>query len=213
AWVLAPPVLALAALGVPRGRSPERAARHLVAFGAGFMAVAAASYVRSLLALGPERFAREVLLVGAGVAGVYVLPFPRPAVLPRRVATTLVLGLPLLAAALRFVPTVGLLARLATGRVEEVAIGPVRLVAAADGVAPLRALADVVEQVAGRTAADDRILTFPACGVVPFFAGRLPIGRHDYFYPGRPDRAEMAAVLDELGPLLPDLAVTCTPAS
>ena len=47
----------------------------------------------------------------------------------------------------------------------------------------------------------------------PFFAGRLPIGRHDYFYPGRPDRAEMAAVLDELGPLPPDLAVTCTPAS
>ena len=339
AWVLAPPVLALAALGVPRGRSPERAARHLVALGAGFMGVAAASYVRSLLALGPERFAREVLLVGAGVAGIYVLPFPWPAalaaavgaaaffgasrpgarsvlavavlatlvvagvvgaagaagvrvalrrsaeavaltvvpltlwgalaifrrrredallaptaiavatapvlyprpdfahlmqiaplllplalllwrtmveriaVLPRRVAPALVLGLPLLAAALRFAPTVELLARLATGRVEEVAIGPARLVAAADGVAPLRALADVVEQVAGRTAADDRILTFPACGVVPFFAGRLPIGRHDYFYPGRPDRVEMAAVLDELGPLLPDLAVTCTPAS
>jgi len=39
------------------------------------MAVAAASYVRSLLALGPERFARECSSWARG-GGIYVLPFP-----------------------------------------------------------------------------------------------------------------------------------------
>ena len=338
AWVLAPPVLALAMLGAGRDRSSGPVERQLVALGAGFVVVAAICYVPSLLVLGPERFAREVLLVGAGVAGIYVLPFtwpaalaaavgaaaflgaprrdvrpvlalgvlatlvvavlvgasgaegirmalrrgaeeaalalvplilwgalavcrrrregrllaptaiavatapvlyPRPdfahlmhiaplllplalllwrimvdtTALPRRVATILVLGLPLLAAGLRFAPTFELLVRLASGRLEEISVGPVRLIAAPEAAAPLHALADAVEQLAARTSVDERVLSFPACGVVPFFAGRLPAGRHDYFYPGRPDRAEMDAFLAALGPVPPHLAVTCAPTS
>jgi len=133
--------------------------------------------------------------------------------LPRRAATALVLGLPLLAAGFRFAPTVELLARLVSGRLEEIQVGPVRLVVAPEGATPLHALAAVVDGLAARTSVEERVLSFPACGVVPFFAGRLPAGRHDYFYPGRPDRAEMDAFLAALGPVLPHLAVTCVPTS
>ena len=135
------------------------------------------------------------------------------AALPRRAATMLVLGLPLLAAGLRFVPTVELLARLVSGRVEAIQVGPVRLIGTPEAAAPLHALAAAVDELAARTSVDERVLSFPACGVVPFFAGRLPAGRHDYFYPGRPDRAEMDAFLAALGPVPPHLAVTCAPTS
>src|SRR5262249_56836538 len=94
-------------------------------------------------------------------------------------------------------------------RDEETRVGPTHLIAAPEAAAPRHALAAAVDALGARTSVDERVLSFPACGVVPFFAGRLPAGRLDYFYPGRPDRAEMDAFLAAPGPAPPHLAVTC----
>jgi len=53
------------------------------------------------------------------------------------------------------------------------------------------------------------VLAFPACGIVPFVADRLPAGPLDYFFPGRPERAEVAALTTRLAAAPPRLAVTC----
>src|SRR5207249_7665637 len=76
AWVLVPPVVALAALGARRGVADADALRRLVPLAAGFLAVAGAAFAPALAALGPGGLAREI---GAGVAGLYALPFPWPA--------------------------------------------------------------------------------------------------------------------------------------
>src|SRR5262249_36950356 len=60
--------------------------------------------------------------------------------LPRRAATTLALGLPLLAAGLRFAPTVDLLGRIVARPVEEIQVGPTPLIAPPGAPAPPPAL-------------------------------------------------------------------------
>jgi len=76
AWVLVPPVVALAALGARRGVADADALRHLVPLAAGFVAVAGTAFAPALAALGSGGLAREI---GAGVAALYALPFPWPA--------------------------------------------------------------------------------------------------------------------------------------
>jgi hypothetical protein len=95
---------------------------------------------------------------------------------------------------------------------EEVSIGSTRLVIDAAGREPLAALAAAADAVRAATAPAERILAFPACGIVPFFAARLPAGPHDYFFPGRPERAEAAALAARLATAPPPVAVTCTAA-
>ena len=83
------------------------------------------------------------------------------------------------------------------------------LLALPAGRARLEAIAAAAAAVAESTTAEDRILAFPACAAVPFLAGRLPAGPHDYFYPGRPTREEVAALVGRLRPAPPPVAVTC----
>lgn len=333
AWVLVPPVAALAALGTARGAAARDALVRLGALGAGFAAMAVVTYAPSLAALGPERFAREALLVGAGVAGVYALPFPWPAAvavlvglvafvtrsapralalaavvsvglglaagaagashvapalrlgaeqaafvlvpltlwgalavlrrggeagsltapaaiavvgalqlyprpdfvhlmpvaslllpvalslwpavaarlpLPAAAVPALRLGVPLLAAAGRFVPTLVVLVHLATGQLARVAVGGTVLTVEPAGAETLRAVAAAAAAVRSATGPEERVIAFPACALVPFFADRHPAGPHDYFYPGRPERAEVAALAARLAAAPPALAVTCS---
>src|SRR5206468_1687570 len=76
ACVLAPPVVALAALGARRGVADGDALRRLGALAAGFVPPVALSFAPSLAAVGPLGLAREI---GAGVARLYALPLPWPA--------------------------------------------------------------------------------------------------------------------------------------
>ena len=320
AWVLVPPVVALAALGARRGVADADALRRLVALAAGFAAVAGAAFAPALATLGPGGLAREI---GAGVAALYALPFPWPAVVaaaaglaafavrgpgagalavaalalavgagaagagaplpalrlgaeqaalalvplalwsalaelrrggnaaplaPSALAATAALqlyprpdfvhlmplgvlllplalrvwarlplppraliALPLVVAAVRFAPTGLVLGRLASGRVTHVALGATELVVDAAGAEPLRAIARAAAAV--RTLApEESVLAFPACGIVLFVAERSPAGPHDYFFPGRPDRAEADALATRLAAAPPPLAVTCTAA-
>ncbi|HTD27411.1 MAG TPA: hypothetical protein VK649_10550, partial [Candidatus Elarobacter sp.] len=117
-------------------------------------------------------------------------------------------ALPLAVALGRFLPTALVLGHVATGRVAEVALGGMRLVVEPEGVAPLGAIAAAADAVRD-IPPDETVLAFPACGMVPFVAGRLPAGPHDYFYPGRPDRAEAALLAARLAARPPRLAVTC----
>ena len=121
-------------------------------------------------------------------------------------------GLPLLAAGGRFVPTAVVLAHLAAAELVVVDVGTSRLAIEPGGAARLQALGNAVEVTASRTSPGDVVLAFPACAAVPFFAGRLPAGPHDYFYPGRPDRAEVAALVERFIAAPPPIAVTCTTA-
>ena len=117
-------------------------------------------------------------------------------------------ALPLAVALGRFLPTALVLGHVATGRVAEVALGGMRLVVEPEGKAPLGAIAAAADAVRD-IPPDETVLAFPACGMVPFVAGRLPAGPHDYFYPGRPDRAEAALLAARLAARPPRLAVTC----
>jgi hypothetical protein len=128
--------------------------------------------------------------------------------LPARAAGVAACLLAIVLAAGRFVPTLGVLERVATGRVFEVSLGPTEVVMEAAGVLPLRALADTAETIR-HLPADESVLSFPACGIVLFLADRLPAGPHDYFYPGRPERAEVAALVSRWEEEPPHVALTC----
>lgn len=119
------------------------------------------------------------------------------------------LALPLALAVGRFVPTATTLSHVLGGGVVDVDLGAARLVVEPEGSAPLRNLG-AAASAARALPPDDPILVFPACGMVPFLAGRRPAGPHDYFYPGRPTREEVAALVARFAAAPPPLAVTCT---
>ena len=127
--------------------------------------------------------------------------------LPRRA----LIALPLLVAAARSAPTGLVLGRLASGRVTHVALGATDLVIDPARAEPLRAIARAAAAVRA-VAPEERVLAFPACGIVLFAAERSPAGPHDYFFPGRPDRAEADALATRLAAAPPPLAVTCAAA-
>jgi hypothetical protein len=118
-------------------------------------------------------------------------------------------AVPLALAAGRIAPTAAVLARMARGDVAEVRLGATKLVVERAGAERLTALGAAVDAVDARSAPEDRVLGFPACAAVAFFARRLPAGPHDYFHPGRPDRAEAAALAARFDLDPPPLAVTC----
>jgi len=121
---------------------------------------------------------------------------------------TALITLPLVVALGRFLPTALVLDHLATARVTKVALGGMELAIEPEGAAPLRAVATAADALR-EVPPDESVLAFPACGMAPFVAGRLPAGPHDYFFPGRPERAEAAALAASLAAALPRLAVTC----
>jgi hypothetical protein len=119
-------------------------------------------------------------------------------------------GIALALAAGRFLPTARVLLALAGGRAEAVALPEGgSLVALPEGLERLRNIAAAAHAVAASTRPDERVLAFPACAAVPVLGGRLPAGPHDYFYPGRPTRSEVAALVARLEVALPPMAVTC----
>ena len=122
-----------------------------------------------------------------------------------------VLALPLALAAGRFVPTATTVSHVLTGAVVDVDLGTARLVVEPEGSLPLRDLAAAASAVRA-LAPEESVLVFPACGMVPFLAGRRPAGPHDYFYPGRPTRDEVAALVARFAAAPPPLAVTCAAA-
>src|SRR5207245_52180 len=157
AWVLVPPVVALAALGARRGVADADALRRLVPLAAGFVAVAGAAFAPALAALrrggdaaplAPSALAATAALqlypradfVHLMPLGVLLLPLvlrvwarlplPRPALI----------ALPLLVAAVRFAPTGLVLGRLASGRITHVALGATDLVVDPAGAQPPRAI-------------------------------------------------------------------------
>jgi hypothetical protein len=129
---------------------------------------------------------------------------------PARQATRVAVGLALLLAAGRFVPSGGALLAMASGRAAGVAMPAGTLVALPDGLERLRDIGAAAAVVAEKTPAGERVLAFPACAAIPFLAGRLPAGPHDYFYPGRPTRDEVAALTARLAAAPPPAAVTCS---
>jgi hypothetical protein len=130
--------------------------------------------------------------------------------LPARMAPALLAALPLVVAAGRFAPTARVLGHVASGAVETVSVGENALSIEPAGAEGLRALAAAAEVVRAHSRPEDPVFQFPACAAVLFFAGRLPAGPHDYFYPGRPDRTEAAALVARLAADPPRLAVTCS---
>jgi hypothetical protein len=129
-----------------------------------------------------------------------------------RAAAAVVVGLPLAVAVGRLAPGAWLAADVARGRVVAVALGDERLVISPAGAASFEALGETVDAVRRASTPHDPLLGFPACGLVAFFARRLPAGRVDYFFPGRPTRGEAAVRALELGAERPPLAVTCAAA-
>src|SRR5207244_1413909 len=121
------------------------------------------------------------------------------------------IALPLVVAAVRFAPTGLVLGRLASGRIAHVALGATDLVVDPAGAEPLRAIVRAAAAVRA-VAPEESVLAFPACGIVLFVAERSPAGPHDYFFPGRPDRAEADALATRLAAAPPPLAVTCAAA-
>jgi hypothetical protein len=112
-------------------------------------------------------------------------------------------------AAGRFLPSARTLVAVAGGgaTVVELPVGP--LVALPRGLERLQAIAAAATEVAAATPSGERVLAFPACAAIPFLARRLPAGPHDYFYPGRPTREEVAALAARLRTEAPPTAVTC----
>ena len=163
----------------------------------------AAVVVAGVLQLFPRPVFAHLLPLGPLVVPL-LTALPRPAC-ARWALSALALG-----AAVRFAPTVPLLAHLATGRVAGVSVGAVPFTVDEAGAPRLRALAETVADVTARTPPDAAVLSFPACAAVAFFAGRRPLGQHDYFFPGRPDHADVEELLRALSPAPPAVAVTCT---
>lgn len=112
-------------------------------------------------------------------------------------------------ATVRFAPTALALAALLLGRAETVTVGHETLAIAPAGAPRLRALADAVQGLAAHTSPETPVLAFPACTAVTFFADRRQAGPYEYFFPGRPDTTQVAALLRTLAPP-PPVAVTCT---
>jgi len=128
---------------------------------------------------------------------------------PRQRATSASVGLALLLAAGRFLPSGSALVAVVGGRAAAVELPTDTLVALPEGLERLRAIGAAASAVAEATPAGERVLAFPACAAIPFFAGRLPAGPHDYFYPGRPTRGEVAELAARLAAAPPPAAVTC----
>lgn len=124
-------------------------------------------------------------------------------------ATRVSVGLALLLAAGRFLPSGNALLAVAGGRAAAVELPVGTLLALPEGLERLRAIGAAASAVATSTREGERVLAFPACAAIPFLAGRLPAGPHDYFYPGRPTRAEVAELAARLGAAAPPTAVTC----
>ena len=124
-------------------------------------------------------------------------------------AMRVAVGLALVLAAGRFLPSGSALLAVASGRAAAVALPAGTLVALPEGLERLRAIGDAASTLAAGTPAGERVLAFPACAAIPFLAGRLPAGPHDYFYPGRPTRGEISALAAHLAAVPPPAAVTC----
>jgi hypothetical protein len=124
-------------------------------------------------------------------------------------AVSVAAGIALVLAAGRFVPSARALVEVLAGAADAVPFPNDTLVVLPEGGERLRAIAAAASLVAESTGAADRVLAFPACAAVPFLARRLPAGPHDYFYPGRPTREEIAAMVARLEPSPPPVAVTC----
>jgi len=118
-------------------------------------------------------------------------------------------GIALVLAAGRFLPSGRALLAVAGGRAQAVDFPMGSLVVLPDGLERLRNIGAATAAVAASGGADERVLAFPACAAIPFLAGRLPAGPHDYFYPGRPTRDEVAALAARLRAAPPRTAVTC----
>jgi hypothetical protein len=123
--------------------------------------------------------------------------------------SVVLVAVPLALAAGRFAPTATTLAHLARGEAAAVRVAGTSFIIEAAAAEPLRALAAAVDAARLARAGDASTVAFPACGLVPFFAGLVPAGPHDYFFPGRPSRAEVAALASTLAAAPPPLAVTC----
>jgi hypothetical protein len=128
---------------------------------------------------------------------------------PGERAAALAAGVALLVAGARFVPSGRALVAVLAGRTEAAAFPGGSLVALPEGSERLRAIEGAAAAVAASAAPDERVVAFPACAAITFLAGRLPAGPHDYFYPGRPTRAEVATLVTRLRAAPPPAAVTC----
>jgi hypothetical protein len=129
-----------------------------------------------------------VVAVGLALRLAAQAPRPRP-------AARVVLGALLLRAAIRFVPTLGVLRTMATpppADAPTLARATVRWDLL--GEPRLRAIPDVVRALDGTEA----VIGFPALGGFGFLTGRPSPLRHDYFFPGLPGPAESARVLARL---------------
>jgi hypothetical protein len=126
--------------------------------------------------------------------------------LPRGRATALVVAIALAVAVVRIAPTVRVFGAEPLVRIR---VGDETLTVVSTGAERLRALSTAVQGVRDRAEPGVRVLTFPACAVVPFFGGGVPAGPHDYFYPGRPDAEEVALLARGFAAAPPPVAVTC----
>lgn len=124
-------------------------------------------------------------------------------------APSVVAAIVALMAVARLAPGLRTAADVAAGRVDAVSVAGMTLAIEPAAAPRLAAIAEAAAAVAARTAPDQRVMTFPACALVAFAADRLPAGRHDYFFPGRPTRAEGAAIAAEIAAAPPAVAVTC----
>ena len=124
-------------------------------------------------------------------------------------ATAAAVGVALALAAGRFFPSGRALVALVGGRATTVELPAGTLVALPQGLERLQTIAAAASAVAAATVPGERVLAFPACAAIPFLAERLPAGPHDYFYPGRPTREEVAVLAMRLGAAPPPMAVTC----